>query len=114
MWTDRNRSRGVILHTMPGDEINGPAEQYALLLRTNGDKTQARMVCAEGVGYLVTDEKPWCWTDYDDTQPTFTLRQLLDIAASEESKEVDLADWVRVFGDRLENNFSLHYHWANS
>ena len=25
-------------------------------------------------------------------------------------EEVDLADWVRVFGDRLEGNFDLWYH----
>lgn len=104
-----NRPRGVTVYPMP-PEVNGPfGDRYALLTRHDG---AVRMVHHEGVAYNVTDDKPWCWTDYDPSQPRFTpdeLNALIDPA-----KAVDLADWVRTFGARLESNFRLAYHWATS
>jgi hypothetical protein len=112
---ESDRSRGVVVYKMP-EEIGGPAVfgVYALMVRHNDtgeiDTSEVRMVHTEGVAYSVTDEKPWCWTDYDDTQKTWTPQEL--ITAADGDKACDLADWVRTFGARLESNFRLCYGWA--
>lgn len=103
------RPRGVMVYPMP-KSVSGPFDRYALLVRDDG--TEVRMVHTEGVAYAVTDEKPWCWTDYDPSQPTFTVAYLLFAATTVEP--VDLADWVRTFGARLESNFGLAYRWATT
>lgn len=106
-----NRPRGTLVYPMP-PEVNGPlGDHYALVLRDTSEGLQARMVHTEGVAYLVTADKPWCWTDYDPSQPTFTMDELINLI--DVSKETDLADWVRTFGARLETNFAMVYAWAN-
>jgi hypothetical protein len=67
------------------------------------------VICSEGVGYVPTD-----YSIYE--MPIFTMlgesrfligRDVLESLIM--PIEVDLADFVRTFGDRLEGNFSL---WA--
>lgn len=103
-----NRPRGVLVYPMP-EEIGGPPVYgvYALLIRADG---QTRMVHTEGVAYLVTDEKPWQWSDYIADLEAWSPSAL--IAAAKDTKPVDLADWIRAFGDRLESNFHQAYRWA--
>ena len=103
-----SRTRGVMVHPMPLD-VTGPFDRYALLIRADG---ATRMVHSEGVTYLVTDEKPWTWNDFDPTCPAYVPAHLRDLACT--IKPVDLADWVHSFGARLEANFSLAYSWAVS
>lgn len=102
------RQRGILVTPMVDDEINGPIDRYALIVRPDGE---TRMVHYEGVSYLVTDEKPWRWTDYGDC-PTWTPAELAFQA--EGLPTVDLADWVRTFGARLESNFSQIVWWFNA
>jgi hypothetical protein len=59
----------------------------------------------------VTDDKPWKWNDYREGCPSYAPADLL--AAREGCPEVDLADWVRTFGARLESNFAQNYHWLS-
>ena len=81
-------------------------------------------ICKEGVGYEVTDSDPlelefhgsyWVRDEAGEIQPnkhsfdtwpfasvTLTPEELVDAQIEE---EVDLADFIRVFGDRLETNF---------
>lgn len=118
--TDYERPRGVLVYPMTDfPEVNGPviAGRYALMVRwIDGeiDASEVRMVHTEGVAYLVTDEKPWCWTDYDTegSFEHFTPTELVHYANAVAG--VDLADWIRTFGSRLESNFSQCYAWATA
>jgi hypothetical protein len=104
-----SRQRGVTLVPMP-EAVNGPAaDEYALLVRPDG---AMRMVHYEGVAYEVTDEKPWRWNDYApcDVFSPEELRSLVEGIG----ERVDLADWVRVFGARLESNFWQIVGWYES
>lgn len=105
-----SRPRGVTVWPMP-EPVTGPFSEYALLVRDNSEGLAVRMVHTEGVAYLVTDEKPWTWNDHDESVPKFTPSELIDMAAKV-SEGVDLADWVRTFGARLESNFYQAYAWA--
>jgi hypothetical protein len=104
-----NRQRGISLVPMP-EAVNGPmGDEYALLVRSDG---AMRMVHYEGVAYEVTDEKPWRWNDYAPCD-VFSPEELMRVVAGIEER-VDLADWVRVFGARLESNFWQIVRWAES
>lgn len=128
--TDYERPRGVTGYRMP-EEIAGPTAMgdYILVipdrfkdrlleaLKDPSNMTldevknfEVRMVHEEGVGYLVTHDKHWRYSDYSTTVRIWSMWDLL--RASELAETVDLADWVSVFGDRLENNFWLQYRWA--
>jgi len=110
MNTNNDRPRGVTVYKMP-PEVCGPYDNYALTvyyLNENGDM-ECRMVHTEGVAYLVTPDKPWRWTDYGECTE-YTMRELMDLCTLDNA--VDLADWVRVFGARLESNFHQIYAWA--
>lgn len=102
-----DRTRGIQVYPMP-EAVGGPPifGVYALLVREDGEM---RMVHREGVAYKVDAETPWRWNDYTEC-PTFTKGELILAAVGVEP--VDLADWVRVFGSRLECNFHQIHHWA--
>jgi sugar/nucleoside kinase (ribokinase family) len=105
-----DRIRGIEVYPMP-EAVGGPAiyGTYALLIREDGE---ARMVHSEGVAYSVTDDKPWRWNDYLADCPEFTVAQLITLAVGPEPiAPVDLADWVRTFGARLESNFHQIVRW---
>jgi hypothetical protein len=87
------------------------------------------VVCSEGVGWEVREDKPLTdvpfsarWTDregkpYANTGGgsynafSLTAEEVRQLAKGGE--EIDLADLVRSFGDRLENNFSLWHYRIN-
>lgn len=68
------------------------------------------LICTEGVGYCADDYNvfnlPVFGASLSATRFQFYIGLLDDMLLDE---QVDLADHVRVFGDRLENNFSI---WA--
>lgn len=109
MGTD-TRQRGIMVYPMP-TEVAGSAiyGRFALLVRSDGE---ARMVHPEGVTYVVSLEKPWTVrsTSPRSREPV-TLLHLMRIALA--TQPVDLADWVRVFGSRLESNFYRISSWYN-
>jgi hypothetical protein len=95
------------------EEVGGPPifGRYALVVRHDGDKTQCRMVHTEGVAYLVTDEKPWCWTDYDPDQKVWTMEELLALCTDDNA--VDLTEWVYVRNPRTESNLFQLVWWLD-
>lgn len=104
-----DRPRGIRVFPMPR-RVCGPFDTYALLVRKDG---AVMMVHSEGVGYPVRDDKPWRWNDFDDKAEVFGPGALLVLAGRVPvGDSVDLADWVRTFGARLENNFHQIRHWA--
>lgn len=100
-----DRIRGIAVYPMP-EQVTGPYEAYALIVREDGE---VKMVHTEGVAYGVSAEKPWRWNDYREDCPTFTAHELINFAFY--SPPVDLADWVRTFGARLESNFGQIVRW---
>lgn len=104
------RPRGVQVYPVP-EEIGGPSIYgvYALLIRADG---ATRMVHTEGVAYLVTDDKPWTWSDYVTDLKAWSPSELISAVMTKQIQPVDLADWVRAFGDRLESNFYQAYRWT--
>lgn len=100
------RDRGMVGHVMVGEDITGPWDRYALFVRPDGEM---RMVHSEGVSYVVREDKPWKWNDYSEDCPSYSVEELLLVR--EGCREVDLADWIRTFGARLETNFQLTAQW---
>ena len=113
--TENDRPRGVTVYPMP-ESAAGPFAygRYALMVRRDErgkvDTSEVRMVHTEGVAYAVREDKLWTWNDYNPECPSFTPMDLIQCIQS----EVDLADWVRTFGARLESNFDLCYRWATN
>lgn len=103
------RQHGITGRIMPAS-VCGPVDSYALFVRPDG---RMLMVHREGVGYEVSDEKPWRFNDFDPSAPTFTPEDLLEVSLHS-GVVVDLADWIRTFGSRLEVNFAKNYHWLAS
>lgn len=67
-----------------------------------GDK--AFVICTEGVGREVTDERPTTGRD----GATFTRADIVALLADGTERETrPLEDWVRTFGARLESNFYI-------
>ena len=67
-------------------------------------------ICNEGVGWFKNDDGKYLvggWVGYSN--PTFYLSEdeLLSFLSSE---RVDLAEFIRSFGDRLETNFDIWYY----
>lgn len=67
-------------------------------------------ICNEGVGWFKNDDGKYLvggWVGYSN--PTFYLSEdeLLSCLSSE---QVDLAEFIRSFGDRLETNFDIWYY----
>lgn len=110
--SDTDRPRGVKVYPLP-DEANGPRVfgNYALLVRPD-DPTTVRVVHTEGVAYKVTDEKPWRWSDHNADLRAWRPIDLVSITVGQNVQPVDLADWVRSFGPRLESNFHQVHWWA--
>lgn len=95
----------MVGHVMSDPQITGPGDSYALFVRPDGEM---RMVHSEGVAYLVRTDKPWKWNDYNEECPSYGPEELLEARTD---KEVDLADWIRTFGHRLESNFAQIAYW---
>jgi hypothetical protein len=67
-------------------------------------------VCHEGVGWNKNEEGKYLvsgWIGYSDIVYRITEQELLSCLSSE---QVDLADFINRFGDRLESNFDIWYN----
>ena len=75
------------------------------------DEEVIAAVCTEGVGWLPFEELDGylipilVGTPYSSHTVTILYSQFLEAVV--DSEPVDLAEWVRVFGARLESNFGL-------
>lgn len=109
MATPESRPRGVyvvqkdLTDALPADF--GRLMNYALADAPDG-RTYA--LCSEGVGWMVDADNP-LEVEGIGRAATVTLDEL----QSAPGKLVDLADFVRTFGGRLEANFSM-WHWKLS
>lgn len=66
-------------------------------------------ICSEGVGWWKNDDGKYLvgfYVGYSNPSYYMTEDELLSCLSSE---QVDLADFIRSFGARLENNFDLWY-----
>lgn len=104
------RKRGTMVRTF--DASNGgtfsPAYRYALAWNS----TTAYVICSEGVGWEVTADRPlivdgWETTDGGMCQVEREMSLAEVITASVQGDDVDLADFVRTFGGRLDANVYL-------
>jgi hypothetical protein len=82
---------------------NAPAYGYALAEAPDG-RTYA--ICSEGVGWEVTEDRPLIVDTFAGGY-ALSLSEVTDRA--ERGTDVDLADFVRTFGARLESNF---FQWS--
>lgn len=102
----------------------GFAYGYAVIEVGTDDGTTVYVVNTEGVGYEVTPGKPWVldviasWKDEDGRPHSgmshnayvyLSPHEALELSRDDSTEDIDLADLVREFGDRLEVNFSLWY-----
>ena len=131
------RSRGITLQVRDMSDLE--AEARAFRQRTNPACYEAKVqwgpwatvtkngrlyaICSEGVGYEVSDAEPFEaeFTGRYSTpdEPNRHLFDVMSFATVEltpaeligypVTKEVDLADFIRTFGDRLESNFWSWY-----
>jgi hypothetical protein len=94
--TEALRSAGYLLD----DYVVTP---LAVVRTANGLAT----ICTEGVGWNETEDGLLgieIWAGYINQYPDVPAHLVLDNLAKD---TVELADFIRVFGDRLENNFGL-------
>lgn len=90
---------------------------YGVAQAPNG---RVYVICNEGVGWEVHEGKPFpvdLWLE-TDTSSELSPRHRVWLTPDEvlsrvTGKTVDLADLIRTFGDRLENNFDLWHRRLN-
>jgi hypothetical protein len=69
-------------------------------------------VCTEGVGWFADDDGQYllpAFIGYQETSYLITEEELKSCMLGE---TIDLKDFINVFGDRLENNFTIWYNQA--
>ena len=117
---NQERTRGTMVRVINDDQLSAllieasgdvnarPTYSYALAEGKNG----MALICSEGVGhYFEEGDAPLSITIIDGNtmswlDATATLEELEELPTI----EVDLADFIREFGARLETNFRI---WKN-
>lgn len=99
------RTRGTIVRT-----FDAPHGMYGYAYAVGPDGTEY-VICSEGVGWLVSDDVPLIVDTMSGPSGMYgeynmPLTEIRELAAR--GTDTDLADFVRVFGARLESNF---YGW---
>jgi hypothetical protein len=134
--TEYDRPHGIIGYILP-EEVGGPSiyqgrmmvlfrnndqeELYAILKDPANvtidkvNKYEIVLVGEQGVGYKVTHQKPWRYSDYALTGPGAKFHSMWELVELTKTLEaVDLADHIHMFGARLEGNFHQHFWWATT
>lgn len=102
--TDRPDS-GVVLHRLQSEFDQMTYDRYAV--GVNPHTLEVYMVHTEGVTYRVSHGKPWRFNDFNLQSRFYTVLEVLEMR--DLSHTVDLAQWIRQFGDRLESNYHLAF-----
>ena len=109
---DTEKLKKLVLTTLEADGISTDkveVEQMAIV-RTKHD--EVAVLCTEGVGWTTSKESGtlpiMTWADWHQNYVYLPEAYVLSCVSDE---VVDLADFVRVFGARLENNFHI---WLNA
>lgn len=97
------RTRGINVQTL---DLTVDGMTTALAFDPSG---KAYVICTEGVGWEVGSG--FKVNDYDPSAPAYTVSDLVHDHTTGET--VDLADFVRTFGSRLEANFGTWYRTLN-
>jgi hypothetical protein len=107
------RTRGIVVRTFDASSVgdNGTAgppmfAPYAYAVAADG---RHYVICSEGVGWEVTDDRPLTVQTYAGTTYELSLFDVQWRAAADDASDVDLADHIRTFGSRLDAN---HYGWV--
>lgn len=95
------RTRGVTVKRLPV-ELRVDNMDTVLGEAPNG---KLYVISTEGIGWGLKDGT-FVTNDYDPDARKWTPEELKAAAG----EEVDLADFIRTFGDRLERNFSIWRH----
>jgi len=117
-----NRVKGTIVHLLDPEKTtafikrhysNQSADVKAEpMVVINGKNGLATMV-SEGVGWFADENGKlpvnYYVGDYNSGYQDITVEELKTLISD---KTIDLADFVRVFGDRLENNLALWQNYA--
>lgn len=114
------RTKGTIIHQLDPEALGNiiaqklgkpnakPTYDYAIGVSTSG----VALICSEGVGDFIASEAEVSAIIETPTDKGYNL-QWADVSLTMEelqtipTTKVDLADFVRVFGARLESNFSI-------
>jgi len=111
------RIRGTVVHLLDPEKttkflknkLNNDTVKSQPMVVVTGDKGIAT-VCGEGVGWFVDDKGllpiDYYVGEYGSGYLDVTPEELMPLISNE---TIDLADFIRSFGDRLENNF---YSWV--
>jgi hypothetical protein len=94
---DTDKTTALIRSRYSNASTDLTADQMVVV---NGDKGLA-VVCTEGVGYFADEHGKF--------PVNYSLEELLPLIST---TTIDLADHVRVFGDRLENNLAIWQDYA--
>lgn len=98
-----SRTRGVKVYAIGQHPYYAPYGcAYAVSNPRDNGSCDDYLICSEGVGTKLN-------ADRDDNLARDIREQYYAKCDTGECKTVDLADFVRVFGDRLEANFRLWY-----
>jgi hypothetical protein len=112
------RIRGTVVHLLDPEKtteflqnkLNNSEITHDPMVVANGNKGIAT-VCSEGVGWFVDDNGllpvNYHVGQFGSGYVDITPEELMPLISDE---TIDLADFIRSFGDRLENNF---YSWVN-
>jgi hypothetical protein len=99
-----------------GEEVDGWKLESDLVLGKSGsDEHEFVIICTEGVGWILHEGGDmivplrWGWSG------TYNAHvRIDDVMACVTEREIDLADFVRAFGDRLEDNFRIWFRYIQS
>lgn len=91
-------------------KFTAPHAMYEYALATAGADTY--VICSEGVGWKVSDSEPLTVDRWNGAAYDMPLTEVLHRA--DNGTDVDLADFVRTFGSRLESNFHAWHYRINS
>lgn len=108
---DRDKATAIIKERFKEYNTENIVAQPMAVVNT---KDGLATICTEGVGWTIDSNQNYCllyFNQMSDGYIDITAQQLASIISDE---MVDLATFIRTFGDRLENNFDLWYYRAKS
>lgn len=120
----RNNRKSILVNRLDGDKAtalirsqtvpnlapDAVAEDMVVINTPRGLAT----VCTEGVGWFANDDGEYllgAFIGYHETSYMITEDELKSCILGE---MIDLKDFINVFGDRLETNFTIWYNQAKS
>lgn len=113
----RTRTRGTIVREVPSSafaalESTGVRiDTYYLIDRGEGEEPRYGLIDTEGVVHIPnSDGLVYVLSAWRDAEYAVSIERIAE--DTKDGEEHDLADVVRVFGDRLESNFSRARRWA--